>query len=114
MNSIDQQLVEKKERIAKSMNLHQGLVSPLWRLPTEILAQIFHHCLPDFRHWERDYPSPHPTRSAPILLTRICRRWRDVVVGMPSFWCNLYLSKRRKWEQAAFCYTSWLERTQGC
>ncbi|KAG1756715.1 uncharacterized protein EDB91DRAFT_1213476 [Suillus paluster] len=108
-----QQLVEKKEKIIQSMNFHKGLVSVLWRLPTEVLAQIFHHCLPDFRRWEHAYSWPCLKREAPMVLTRVCRRWRDVVVGIPSLWCKLYLRKHRKWEQAAFCYNLWLKRSRG-
>ncbi|KAG1747099.1 uncharacterized protein EDB91DRAFT_1116277 [Suillus paluster] len=59
------------------MDLHKRLRSALWRLPTELLFHIF-------------YLSP-TSKLAPMLLTRICRRWREVAVGMPSLWCMLYM-----------------------
>ncbi|KAG1738468.1 hypothetical protein EDB19DRAFT_2039584 [Suillus lakei] len=37
-----------------------------------------------------------------------------VAVGIPSLWCALSVEvDDRDWQQAAFCYDSWLKRTQG-
>ncbi|KAG0704593.1 hypothetical protein DFH29DRAFT_801673, partial [Suillus ampliporus] len=64
------------------------------RLRTEVLSQIFYHCLPEFGEI-----SPPSQLEAPTLLTRICRRWMDVV-GMPSFWCKLTVEvDYRDWQR---------------
>ncbi|KAG1837737.1 hypothetical protein C8R48DRAFT_581809, partial [Suillus tomentosus] len=81
VKTLHQQVVEKKEKITVSMNLHKGLLSALWRLPTEVLSHIFSYCLPETRL----LLSPS-TLKAPMLLTRICRRWREVAVGTPELW----------------------------
>ncbi|KAG1724740.1 hypothetical protein EDB19DRAFT_1758607 [Suillus lakei] len=47
-----------------------------------------------------------------MLLTRICRRWREIAVGMSCLWCRLSVSEDG--QRAAFCYDSWLKRSQGC
>ncbi|KAG2141890.1 hypothetical protein DEU56DRAFT_754857 [Suillus clintonianus] len=110
IKNLHQQLVEKKVKITQSMNLHKGLVSALWRFPTEVLSQIFHQCLPETKML---LPS---MLKAPILLTGICRRWREVAVGMPSLWCSLRLYVEvddRHWHRAAFCYDMWLKRSRG-
>ncbi|KAG2132917.1 uncharacterized protein EDB93DRAFT_1175384 [Suillus bovinus] len=112
MNKIQNlygQLVEKKDEIIESINLHGRLGSPaLWRLPPEILSHIFVYCLP-----EDEYLAP-ASRLAPVLLTRICRRWREVVVGMPRLWCSLRLeAEHDDWHQRASCYDAWLKRTLG-
>lgn len=78
-------------------------------LPTEILSEIFLYCLPEDEHlW--------PASSlAPMLLTTICRRWREVAVGLPMLWCRLYLRFDSHWEQKrVFCYEPWLKRSKGC
>ncbi|KAG1774396.1 hypothetical protein EV702DRAFT_974882, partial [Suillus placidus] len=107
--NFHQQVVEKKDKITQSMNLHKGLVSALWRLPTEVLSQIFNHCLP-----ETKLLLPPSTLKAPMLLTGICRRWREVAVGMPNLWCRLYVEvDDRDWDRAAFCYDLWLKRSRG-
>ncbi|KIK40044.1 hypothetical protein CY34DRAFT_32961, partial [Suillus luteus UH-Slu-Lm8-n1] len=113
VKNLQQKLVDKKEKITLSLNLHRGLLSALWRFPNEVLAQIFHGCLPKSTLWERPFLSTDPNRDAPMHLARICRRWREVVVDMPRLWCKLHLRRRGVWEQAAFCYNSWLRRSRG-
>ncbi|KAG1827737.1 hypothetical protein DFJ58DRAFT_348358 [Suillus subalutaceus] len=73
-----------------------------------------------------------------MLLTRICRPWRDVAVDMPGLWCRLHVDINingvgqedeevddsdweesdvefddNAWQRAAFCYNSWLKRSRG-
>ncbi|KAG1747858.1 uncharacterized protein EDB91DRAFT_47563 [Suillus paluster] len=110
IKNLHQQLVEKKDKITQSMDLHKGLVSSLWCLPTEVLSQIFDHCL------REDISELYPdTLEAPVLLTEVCRRWREVAVGMPSLWCRLYVEvDNNDWQRAAFCYDLWLQRSRGC
>ncbi|KIK34980.1 hypothetical protein CY34DRAFT_784200 [Suillus luteus UH-Slu-Lm8-n1] len=109
MDDIDilhQQLVERTEKIIESIAFHKGLGSALWRLPPEILSQIFRYCLP-----EDDF-SP-ALNKAPLLLTRICQPWRDVAMNTPSLWCKLQVEINLEEEQAAFFHDSWLKRSQG-
>ncbi|KAG2132924.1 uncharacterized protein EDB93DRAFT_1255038 [Suillus bovinus] len=109
LKNLQKQLVEKVDKIIQSMNLHKGLLSPLWRLPNEVLSLIFVHCLPTHHHL---MPA---ARLAPMLLTAICRRWREVAVNMPKLWCRLHIQEAegRDWQRIAFCYSSWLERSRG-
>ncbi|KAG2365453.1 hypothetical protein BDR07DRAFT_639789 [Suillus spraguei] len=81
----------------------------IYDLPTEILSEIFFYCLPKHEHL-----SPE-SRLAPILLTIICRRWREVAVGFPRLWCNPQLDvKQADWQKRALCYNTWLSRSRGC
>ncbi|OAX35245.1 hypothetical protein K503DRAFT_723284 [Rhizopogon vinicolor AM-OR11-026] len=90
------------------MNLHKGLLSALWRLSDEVLYQTFLQCLP-----EPDIMQCSP-ELPPLLLTRICRRWREVAVDMPGLWCRLFMEiDGSNWQQSVFCYDSWLKRSQG-
>ncbi|KAG1897119.1 uncharacterized protein F5891DRAFT_1280251 [Suillus fuscotomentosus] len=111
VENLHQAVLEKKEKITQSMNLHEGLLSAHWRFPTEILSQIFNHCLPDYIYFLS--PSSLPVQ-APILLTRICRRWREVAVNTPGLWCRLYVqADDKKLLKAPFCYDLWLKRSRG-
>ncbi|KAG1742870.1 hypothetical protein EDB19DRAFT_1604251, partial [Suillus lakei] len=67
-----------------SMNLHKRLMSALWCFPTEILSQIFCHCLPKIPELP-DLQLPSEL-STPMLLTRICRQWRGVAMDLPNLW----------------------------
>ncbi|KAG2133639.1 uncharacterized protein EDB93DRAFT_1331395 [Suillus bovinus] len=104
-----QKLVEKKDRITQSISLHKGLVSGLRRLPTEILSEIFHHCLPESCD---QLPSG---LQAPLLLTEVCRRWREVAIGTRSLWSRLSVQvDYRRWGSQASGYDLWLRRSRGC
>ncbi|KAG1758714.1 hypothetical protein EDD22DRAFT_909394 [Suillus occidentalis] len=112
VQTLQQQLVGQKNKINESGNLPKGLVSPVCRLPTEVLSQIFYHCLGLSRSLSNlRLPSK---LTAPLLLTRICRRWREVAVDMPNLWRMLSVAVTdRNWQQVAFCYESWLKRARG-
>ncbi|KAG2091970.1 uncharacterized protein F5147DRAFT_764187, partial [Suillus discolor] len=94
----------------QSNNSHNALHSTICRLPTELLCQIFLYCMPEDEEWT---PGPDPS-LAPMLLTTICRRWRDVAVDIPSLWRKLRLEVGDSdWQKKAFCYESYLKRSQG-
>ncbi|KAG2035715.1 hypothetical protein BDR03DRAFT_961965 [Suillus americanus] len=103
-----QQLVEKAV-IIQSNTSRRSFSSPIRRLPTEILSEIFLYCLPEDEHLV------HTPRQAPMLLTKICRRWREVAMSLPMLWCRLQLEVGYDdWQQRAFCYDFWLKRSGGC
>ncbi|KAG1886168.1 hypothetical protein F4604DRAFT_1675824 [Suillus subluteus] len=110
------QLVEETADIIQSNTCRGDFSSPIWRLPNEILSEIFLYCLPE------DDDLVCGSRQAPISLTRICRRWREVAVSLPMLWCTLQLEFRQNawqdrafrsddWQTRAFAYNSWLERS---
>ncbi|KAJ6490742.1 hypothetical protein C8R47DRAFT_1123413 [Mycena vitilis] len=52
------------------------------RIPPEILAETFMHCLPP--------PASAPSLvKAPLLLCGICFRWRDIAIATPALWSSL-------------------------
>ena len=57
---------------------------PISLLPVELLTRIFVECLHD------DGPYLHPaTYAAPLLLTLVCRRWRQIALQTTQLWCSL-------------------------
>ncbi|KAG1868304.1 hypothetical protein DFJ58DRAFT_723557 [Suillus subalutaceus] len=101
-------LVEEKADIIQNIS-RRSFSSPISRLPTEILSEIFLYCLPEDEHLV------HESKQAPVLLTKICRRWREVAVGLPRLWCRLQLEVGYDdWQQRAFCYDFWLKRSGRC
>lgn len=52
------------------------------RLPTDVLCNIFEHC---------DLSGLSVYQNAPLLLTRVCHRWRAVATGDPWLWTELML-----------------------
>lgn len=52
--------------------------------PAEILIECFLFCV------YPDLPTLHPN-CAPILVTRVCRRWREVALSTPLLWSRLVM-----------------------
>ncbi|KAJ7368812.1 hypothetical protein DFH08DRAFT_832327 [Mycena albidolilacea] len=68
--------------------LHATATYPILTLPTEITAEIFGHCLLVFGVCSipRTYK-----RSAPIILSAVCRAWRDITLATPILWSELHV-----------------------
>ncbi|KAK7012854.1 F-box domain-containing protein [Favolaschia claudopus] len=87
---------------------------PILTLPVEITSEIFLSLLSSS---PPSFPRPYP-RVAPILLTQVCRTWRNIAYSLPRLWATLHLSFpypwRRKVQQWSNEYTSfirdWLRR----
>ncbi|KAJ7685641.1 hypothetical protein DFH06DRAFT_48289 [Mycena polygramma] len=79
------------------------------KVPTEILAEIFIHCLPDGR---RPFTTPD-LADAPLILCGICRRWREVAISTPRLWSALHIDFDLMHKRGAYetdFYQMWLSR----
>ena len=80
-----QRLQEKRSVIRKSIDSYTTILSPIRRLPTDILREIFYQCLHSTRN---------PIMSAaeaPMLLTQVCSLWRSVALTSPDIWAELHI-----------------------
>ncbi|KAK7038250.1 hypothetical protein R3P38DRAFT_3311439 [Favolaschia claudopus] len=78
-------LTEKHEALNAYVHPYQALISPIRRMPEEILAEIFLACLPT------DRDCFMVSSDAPILLGRICRSWRAISLATPGLWASLHI-----------------------
>lgn len=104
-----QELCAQRDALQLTNAVGQGLLAPIRKLPSEILAEIFTQCMPTV-HMPLDgndhvYELPvdriygnydiarsrHPT-FVRMRLTQICRRWRDIISDTPSMWTTLVLN----------------------
>ncbi|KAE9405249.1 hypothetical protein BT96DRAFT_346395 [Gymnopus androsaceus JB14] len=79
-------LLAERERAQAFIKPHRVLMSPVRRLPAEILGEMFVRCLPTARN---------PVRSlneVPLLLTTICQNWRHVAFSTAPLWKALHIS----------------------
>ncbi|KAJ7602843.1 hypothetical protein DFH06DRAFT_1115499 [Mycena polygramma] len=60
------------------------VVYPVLTLPPEIVARFFVACLPD--HGDAVRPCRD---TAPLLLTQICRQWREIAITTCTLWASL-------------------------
>ncbi|KAK7022104.1 hypothetical protein R3P38DRAFT_2959391 [Favolaschia claudopus] len=85
MESALTQLKERRKTLMKPITAHRVLISPLRRTPDDVLFEIFSTCLPVTHNALID------PAEAPLLLGRICRRWRAVAYSTPALWTSIHI-----------------------
>ncbi|KAJ7817959.1 hypothetical protein B0H13DRAFT_2292657 [Mycena leptocephala] len=82
---------------------------PVLTLPNEIVSEIFIHFLPA----HPDYP-PLINLLSPNLLTRICRRWREIALNTPTLWSAITSSYNDgiPLKQKHHIFDLWLKRSR--
>lgn len=88
------------------MDPGEEFASPPPPLPTEILSNIFLHCV------DLDGSlNAMNTIDIPLLLTSICSSWRDVAIGTQSLWSRLFLSIKPNAVHQSALVSTWLARS---
>ncbi|KAF7969962.1 hypothetical protein HWV62_25514 [Athelia sp. TMB] len=82
------ELLQKQKAMEQILSHHKSFLSPIRRLPAEILTYIFFLCLPVST--ER---SSFSIKRAPLLLTRVCTAWKDFAYSSQHLWASLTISK---------------------
>lgn len=87
LQSLLDDLLRKKDEVETYIKGHRILMSPIRRIPSETLGEIFIHCLPS-----DSYPfAVRDLKQAPLLMTTICRHWRCVAIDTPMLWSSLHI-----------------------
>lgn len=78
--------IERHARAIVELKTRLNSLTPICRLPSELLASMFVTYVDDF----------HQTRYSAypfwITVTHICRHWRAVALSTPRFWSHIYVS----------------------
>ncbi|KAL5523382.1 hypothetical protein ACEPAF_1649 [Sanghuangporus sanghuang] len=89
-----------------------GHSRPIDKLPFEVLAAIFSWCCPTFNDHYRGPP------LSPVMLSHVCRSWRQAALDNPSLWTYLNLtvaySSVGGMEKACDQLRLWVERASDC
>jgi hypothetical protein len=75
----------ERDILADEIQEHTQLLAPFRRYPDDILREIFLACLP-YNH--NAIMSPE---EPPLLLGRVCSRWRSVAYSTPRLWATLHI-----------------------
>ena len=75
----------KRKTIQKRIDDLNIILSPVRRLPPDVLHEIFFHCLPTHRN-----PIMSSSES-PVLLTQICSSWRAIALSSPRIWSKIHI-----------------------
>ncbi|PBK64120.1 hypothetical protein ARMSODRAFT_918601 [Armillaria solidipes] len=95
-----------------SLLAHRSLVSPIRRLPIEILQAIFRDaCDIDIFPYEPTYGDLVTTSKTPLRLSSVCSHWRSVCLSTSELWTfhfvNLYLHHLpESFRQLLSCYSN--------
>lgn len=77
--------LQRRSFLQDSIILHQRLLSPFRCLPDDIIQEIFLFCLPT------GHNALMNLRDAPLLLCRVCRRWKAIAYQSPRLWATLHI-----------------------
>ncbi|KAF9524746.1 hypothetical protein CPB83DRAFT_598986 [Crepidotus variabilis] len=84
----EQQLADAKQKrdgLQSSIQQHRWLLTSFRRLPDDMLREIFLWCLPVNKN------AALTAIEAPLLLGRVCSRWRTIVYRTPRLWASLHV-----------------------
>ncbi|KAJ7114137.1 hypothetical protein C8R44DRAFT_630655, partial [Mycena epipterygia] len=73
-------LTTERDSLAAYLADHKALISPVRRLPLDIIQEIFVACIPTHRNCVMS------ASEAPVLLGRICSSWRTISLSTPRLW----------------------------
>ncbi|KAJ7634616.1 hypothetical protein FB45DRAFT_470590 [Roridomyces roridus] len=90
-------LLEEREGLGSIVQSHEALLSPIRRMPADMMQEIFLACLPTHRNCVMD------AREAPLLLGRICSAWRALSLATPRLWASLHIVDRGEPPQRTGC-----------
>ncbi|KAF8129092.1 hypothetical protein K438DRAFT_1887965, partial [Mycena galopus ATCC 62051] len=117
--AIDE-LAEERTTVKDYVDAHKALLSPIRRLPLDMLQEIFVACLPTHRNCVMS------ATECPVLLGRICSSWRTISLSTPRLWARLHIAEpvladrrclgiyEQKLAQRVEVATAWLERSGQC
>ncbi|KAJ7090874.1 hypothetical protein B0H15DRAFT_248071 [Mycena belliarum] len=105
MQKVINKLAAERAELSAYVEAHKALISPVRRLPLDVMQEIFVACLPIHRNCVMS------AREAPILLGRICSAWRTLSLSTPRLWASLHIVEpSRPWELSASAAASFEEK----
>ena len=82
-------LLEQRKDISEQLDLHCDQLSPIRKVPPEIIRIIFLFWASD-RHFLQS-----PTHVSPNVLTGVCVSWKKIALGMPEIWSFILVEIRK-------------------
>ncbi|KAJ7646500.1 hypothetical protein FB45DRAFT_890620 [Roridomyces roridus] len=81
--------VNRQADVLRSIQDHKSILSPVRRLPNELLVEIFMVVVRDAFY--SGSPDSGPLAEYPWILQRVCRRWNVVALSTHTLWSWVYL-----------------------
>ncbi|KAK7472438.1 hypothetical protein VKT23_000553 [Stygiomarasmius scandens] len=89
LSKLIDELRARRDKAQRNLDDCRAVVSPVRRVPVEILTEIFSSCTHKDNHLCVDLDKIH----APVLaLSQTCSVWRNVAMSIPKLWSGLSLN----------------------
>ncbi|KAH9487421.1 hypothetical protein JR316_0001496 [Psilocybe cubensis] len=85
LQALVDEIRQQKASLDETIHEHYLLLTPFRRLPDDILTEIFCWTLPDMHNALMSSSEP------PLLLGRVCSRWRSLAYHTPRLWSTLHV-----------------------
>ncbi|KAJ7140967.1 hypothetical protein C8R44DRAFT_726662 [Mycena epipterygia] len=85
MQKAIDKLTKDRDNLGAYIGAHKALISPVRRLPLDIIQEIFLACLPTRGNCIMS------ASEAPVILGRICSSWRTISLSTPHLWARLHI-----------------------
>ncbi|KAJ7077466.1 hypothetical protein C8R43DRAFT_1083431 [Mycena crocata] len=110
LEALIEDLFAQREKVKEAIDLKRALLSPVRRLPDDLLQDIFLACLPTHRD---AVMSP---REPPLVLCQICSFWRALALATPTLWASLHLPAAYvlDHDERTRAAAQWIERSAAC
>ncbi|KAJ7368766.1 hypothetical protein DFH08DRAFT_832193 [Mycena albidolilacea] len=102
-------LDDMRSRLQDLQSQLESIAYPILTLPPELVSEIFIHCLPAERFTDVVNPS-----EAPLLLTHVCRAWRQIAISTPALWATFDINDMLSLPRIAEITQTWFERARKC
>ncbi|KAJ7758533.1 hypothetical protein DFH07DRAFT_919284 [Mycena maculata] len=86
LNRAIDNLTDERDSVRAYVDAHRALISPVRRLPLDVIQEIFMACTPAHRDCVMS------AFEAPVLLGRICSSWRMISLSTPRLWSRLHIA----------------------
>ncbi|KAI0055564.1 hypothetical protein BV25DRAFT_1921712 [Artomyces pyxidatus] len=109
-------LAERADMVAAlhSLDVRINALSPMSRLPPELLVHIFSYCIAESRTWQKKNIG-----MGWATVTHVCRWWRQVALCNPILWKHVYFPLNKSWAQevmsrakSAGVVVSWIQQPE--
>ncbi|KAK1218544.1 hypothetical protein PQX77_018773 [Marasmius sp. AFHP31] len=80
-------LQAERQTLQQFVDLHRALLSPFRRIPADIWRLVFIKTLPE----NILGLCTRTTKSSPLLLTTVCRSWREIALSTPNLWTSIHI-----------------------
>lgn len=104
-------LGKKRADLCAEVTQYSSILSPIRRVPSEIIGEIFLYFAPSMAYRARDLSHGVTIHKVelPWKLAHICRRWRSISLSLGQLWPLLDLGPQRSYGQPPLVADSWDE-----